>query len=146
MSALFRTASRLAALGALGMLLLPSQGCICIPELGCGGNSQTAAPTITLTASTLAPEVVPDGSIQVTLTGSFAGGPTRAVLAVGGQLPTGIRVTFAPTEVRDGVNSVMTISADDKAQVGKFVFDVVATESGTTGGATSTTQFTAETK
>lgn len=141
-----RTAGRLAALGAFCMLFVSTQACTCILGLCSTTDAVTTTPRITLVASNLAPEVIPDGGIDISLTGAFVGGPTRATLAVAGQLPPGIRVTFSPADIREGVTTTMTILADDKAQAGRFVFDVIATEAGTSGGLTSTVQFSAQTK
>jgi len=94
-----------------------------------------AAPAINLQLSSATVILVPGTSQSITVSAAFVGGPSRAVLGWSG-LPPGLTATFQPTLIESpepGVNvtSVMTITADSTVVAGRFVFDVIAAESGT---------------
>jgi len=116
-------------------------GCTC-DSRGCDSDEQVAAARITLTASTGAPELVPGGTVQVTLTPTFTAGPTRATLSVANVLPGGVTATLVPTSVAAGGTSVLTLTADSTARAGRFVFDVAAAEAGTNFGVNTSTTLT----
>ncbi|MEO7359120.1 MAG: hypothetical protein ABI120_02240, partial [Gemmatimonadaceae bacterium] len=104
----------------------------------------TQNPTITVTTTAATTKVLRGGTLQVAILATFAGGPTGATLSIGGTLPPGVTATFSPTTVTESMTSIMTLSADSVASIGIFIYDVVATESGTANNVVTRTQLTAE--
>lgn len=122
-----------------------------MPATGCqwftsGGvvDFDTQAPIITVTTNAPTTRFLRGGSLQIAVSGKFAGGPTRATLSLGGTLPPGVTASFSPTTITDSVASVLTLTADATAATGLFTYSIVATETGTTNNVVTTTQMTGQ--
>lgn len=122
-----------------------------IPITGCGviqaiteGELLVQNPTITVTTNATTTKLVRGGTLQVAIGARFAGGPTRATLSLGGTLPTGVTASFSPGTITDSVSSTLTLTASATADTGIFVYNVVATESGSNNNVVSRAQLNAQ--
>ncbi|MBC8087847.1 MAG: hypothetical protein H7Z40_11325 [Phycisphaerae bacterium] len=135
------------SMGAHCALLASLTGCCLVDGSPCAAPPAAivVAPRIELSASTIAPQIHPGAAVQVIITPTFSGGPTRVNLTLGGNLPAGVRGTFTPITVQAGGTSTLTLVADSTAVgAGRFVFDVVATAVGANAGLTASQALTGD--